>query len=131
MKESQPRKKSWKSIFVISALIGSLYLGDKCEPFKQITEKSFYHNSSIEDGYYQKPFDLEIITTRNEKNRVEVYLIDNSKHDSLPIRENMYVGTTGKSIDNFIDDKKENAKNWWQRQLSDSTGVLYKLNKKF
>lgn len=131
MEESQPKKSMWKSLFIGGLMLGSLYVGDRYQPLQKLNEKSFYHNSSIEDGYYPQPTNLEIITTRNEKNRIEVYLVDKIKQDSLPVRENMHVGTAGEVIDDFIDGKKDDAKNWWQRQLSDSTTVLYKLKEKF
>lgn len=131
MDDIKSKKSAWKYFFSFGLMIGSLYLGDKYQPFQKLDEKSFYHNSSIEDDFYQNPRNLKIVTTRNEKNRIEVYLFDNLTKDSLPIRENMHVGTAGETIDDFIDDVKEDTVNWWQRQLNDSTTVIYKLRNTF
>ena len=68
LEKSQPKNNLWKSMLITSALIGSFYLGEKFTPITSLQEKSFYHNSSIEDGYYQNPTNLEIITTRNCNN---------------------------------------------------------------
>ena len=130
MDEQKRRNNTFKYALMVGAMIGSLYVGDRFQPIDMMQKKAFYHNSSIEDGYYSKPLDLEITEIRNPKNRIEVYLVDKARGDSLAIRENMHVGTVGESIDDMVDEKKSGIKKWWEEQKEDSTSVLYKIRKK-
>ena len=130
MEEPRKRNNMLRNAILAAAMIGSLYVGDRFRPINRLQEKAFYHNASIEDGYYQKPLNLEIVDRRNEKNRIEVYLVDVITKDSLEIQENMHVGTMGESIDDFVDDKRSGIKKWWEEQKADSTSMLYKIRKK-
>lgn len=120
-----------KSLLAIGLITGSVYVGDKFQPIKAISDNSFYRNSSVEDGYYQNPKNLDIAMQRNDKNRIEVYLVDKITNDTLPINENMTAGSVGGSIDNFIDEKKSGLKDWWQEQKQDTTSLIYKIGEKF
>jgi len=127
MTETKNKTFPFKPIILASAILASTYLGNKYQPFSKLEKQAFYHNSSIEDGFYQNPQNLNIATTRNSKNRIEVYLVDKISQDSLAIQQNMHVGTNGENIDEFLDSRKNNIENWWKRQSSDSTTFIYKL----
>ena len=110
-------KKSYvKNTLYATLLAGAIIIGEATQPFTSIKNYFYFRNASAEDGFVQDPLNWQIHYEKNEKMRIETYLVNDNINFKERIRENGYVGTIGRTIDRYVDKKTFGIKEFFEEQ---------------
>ena len=114
MSESKKNKSGLvKTIIFMSALIGGVILGEQTKPVQTTKDFMTYYNVGAEDGTpkdYQN-YGAQIVV--NERGRAELYFGNKETQKYRKVNEDGTVGSLGKKIDEYLQEKKEQFNEWY------------------
>ncbi len=102
-----------KTLLFASVFASGVFLGDYFTPITKSFDFVKYYNVSAEDNTVKdfKNYKTKILI--NDKGRAELYFGNVSTNKFLLVKPDGTVGTLGSSIDNYIREKKQSMKDWY------------------